>query len=390
MRDDLRPGRSRVFAAITGGGTAGHVSPALAIGEALVAKGHSPDEIEFVGGRHGIEGRLVPEAGFSLVRLPGRGLKRRLSLDNLAAGGGLLVALAAALVRMARRRPRVVVSVGGYAGFAYGAAAALLRVPLVVVTVDAVPGAVNRLLSRHAAANVVSFPHTDLPRSVVTGPPVREDVLATTRDATTREKVFARLGIEPSRRLVVVAGGSLGAASVNAAALSLGRRWSSRGDVAVYHLAGDRNLEAVRREAEAAGLLGASAGALSYRLAGFDSELASALAACDVAVTRAGAMTVAELTALGVPAILVPLPGAPSDHQSRNAAALAEAGACLSIRDGDLASELAAALESLLAEPGRLESMAEAASRLGRRDAARAAAAVVEEAAGAGERTKAR
>ena len=165
------------FALVTGGGTAGHVQPALAVAEALVARGHEAATVRFLGSRRGMEGRLVPEAGFEVTLLPGRGIQRRLTLDNLGAACGLAVAGVLASALMIRRRPRVVVTLGGYAGLPGAAAAILLRVPLVVVSYDAVPGASNRLVARYARTCAVAFSGGSLPNQVVTGAPVRSAVL---------------------------------------------------------------------------------------------------------------------------------------------------------------------------------------------------------------------
>ncbi|HLI42939.1 MAG TPA: UDP-N-acetylglucosamine--N-acetylmuramyl-(pentapeptide) pyrophosphoryl-undecaprenol N-acetylglucosamine transferase [Acidimicrobiales bacterium] len=360
----------RRFAVITGGGTGGHVSPALAIGEALVASGRRSEEIGFVGSTRGLEARLVPAAGFPLELLPGRGLERRISLQNLGALGGLGLAVLAALRLAHRDRPRVVVTVGGFAGFPYALAAIALRIPLLVVNVDAVPGAANRAVAPFAAAAAVAFPGTPLPRATVTGPPVRAAVLAVSRSADERRATRLRIGIEPARRLVVVTGGSLGARTLNEAALGLAELWRSRSDLAVYHVAGERNLGEVQAAASARGLF-RGGGGLDYRLVGFDPELVAVLGACDLAVCRAGASTVAELTAIGVPSVLVPLPGAPGDHQTRNAQALERAGAAKLVPDGALEPRLLASLlEECWGSRDRLAAMEQAARGLGRRDAA--------------------
>lgn len=369
------------FAVVTGGGTGGHVSPALAVAEALVERGHERQEILLVGAKRGVEVRLVPEAGFELVALPGRGIKRSLSADNLASLAGLGLGLLQAVTMAARRRPKVVVTVGGYAGFAYAAAAVLLRIPLVVVTVDATPGAVNRLVGRFATRNAIALPGAGLPRSVVTGAPIRSGVRRAVRGEEARRRAFDRLGLEPDRRLVVVTGGSLGAGRINAAALEMAGRWSERGDLAIYHVTGERNIEEMRRKAAEAGLAERTGG-LSYLLSPFDSDLTTVLAGCDLAVCRAGALTVAELTALGVPSILVPLPGAPGDHQTHNAAKLEQAGAGVLLPDSQCDGDrLAAEVAGLLEEPGRLEAMGKAAAGLGARDGADKVAELVEQAA---------
>ncbi|MGH9299234.1 MAG: UDP-N-acetylglucosamine--N-acetylmuramyl-(pentapeptide) pyrophosphoryl-undecaprenol N-acetylglucosamine transferase, partial [Acidimicrobiales bacterium] len=232
------------------------------------------------------------------------------------------------------------------------------------------------------AVNAVAFPGTRLPRSTVTGPPVRESVLAVSREQEAQSSTRKSLGFDPARKLVVVTGGSLGAASINRAVIELCSGWSERSDLGVYHLVGERNLTEMTRAAEAAGLLGIARDSLQYRIAGFDPELPAALAAGDVVVARAGASTVAELAAIGAPSVLVPLPGAPSDHQVANAQALAREGAALHLPDAECTAKgLASLLEPLLDDPDRLEAMSRKARALGHRDAAVRVARLAESAA---------
>ncbi len=163
---------------IAGGGTGGHVVPSLEIARALVRRGHEPQSIELYGSRRGHEATTWPTLEFPFTLLPGRGIRRSLApraiLANIGAVAGLLWACLRAFASFAHRRPRVVVIVGGYASFPAGLAALLTRVPLVSMTTDAVPGAVNGFLGRFAAANAVAFPETALPRTHVTGTPVLE------------------------------------------------------------------------------------------------------------------------------------------------------------------------------------------------------------------------
>jgi len=376
-----RHGSAPTFALITGGGTAGHAQPALAVGEALVARGHDPATIRFVGSRRGIENRLVPEAGFEITLLPGRGVQRRLTVENAGAIGGLLVASVFALAIVTRWRPRVVVTVGGYAGFPCALAAIVLRVPLVVVNLDAVPGASNRLVARFARKCAVAFEGSSLPNQVVTGAPVRRAVLAADRSREGRDLARAALGVPPDRFLLAVAGGSLGARRINEAALGLAKSWASRGDVTIYHVAGDRNLEGLETQASGLGLGPSSSpeAGLDYRLVGFERRMPVLLAACELAVCRAGASTVAELMAIGTPSVLVPLPGAPGDHQTRNAEALNRVGAAAVLPDGDCTAErLEELITGLVSGSGRLGFMAGAAAVAGHRDAADRVAALVE------------
>jgi len=376
---------ARLFAVVAGGGTAGHVLPALSIASALVERGHEASSICIVGSRRGLETALVPAAGFELVALPSRGIPRRLGVDAARATVLLAIAGLFAVALLVRRRPRVVVTVGGFAGFPPAAAAVLLRIPLVVVNVDAVPGAANRVLAPFARASAVAFPGTRLPRAVVTGTPVRPEVLAADRSAEARRAARARLGLPADRLLLVVATGSLGARRVNEAVLGLARRWSGRADLVLYHVSGRRDYASLRERAVEACLLdrGLGGAALDYRLVAYEDRLPAILGACDLALCRAGASTVAELTAIGVPSVLVPLPGAPSDHQVRNAQALERAGAAVVLEDGSCDAErLEAVLGELLGDADRRERMERAARSLGRRDAAPAVVRLVEEAAG--------
>ncbi len=371
----------RRYAVIAGGGTAGHVFLALAVARALVAQGVRPDEVELIGSSRGQDATRAADQGFPLTLLPGRGIVRHLGVHEVAANAGALAALGWAVVRalvvVARRRPRVVVSVGGYASVPAGLAAAALRVPLVLVAHDARPGAAQRLLGHFAVASAVAFPGTGLPHPVLTGTPVREDLGGVRRSTEAAVAAKLALGIPPDRRVVVVVGGSLGARRLNEAALALETIFVGRADLTLYHVCGPRNLEEV--QAARALLEAGEEPALCYRLVPFEEDSVSLYAAADVMVCRAGALTVAELSLTGVPAVLVPLPGAPDDHQHANAAALVDAGAALELDDEACTGEqLGTILNELLAEPGRLEAMGRAAAALGRPDAAHAVATLVQ------------
>jgi UDP-N-acetylglucosamine--N-acetylmuramyl-(pentapeptide) pyrophosphoryl-undecaprenol N-acetylglucosamine transferase len=365
--------RGATWAIIAGGGTAGHVLPAIAIGHALVERGHPAATIHFVGSRRGIEGRLVPEAGFAVSLLPGRGLARRLTLDNVGAVAGLMAAVIRAIVLMARLRPSVVVSVGGYASVPCVVAAALLRVPLIVAEQNAVAGAANRLGARVARASAVSFEGTDLPRALLTGNPVRVEMLAVDRTDPGCLAARAALGLPATAAVVAVYGGSLGARKINQSALALARRWGGRADVAIRHIVGVRDWD----EMQAAAPL---ADRLVYQQVRYEDRMDLVFAAADIVVCRAGASTVAELAAVGLPAVLVPLPGAPGDHQTANARALERVGAAVVVPDGALTVDrLASELDALLADPERLAEMSRSALSVAHPGAAAALAALAEE-----------
>jgi UDP-N-acetylglucosamine--N-acetylmuramyl-(pentapeptide) pyrophosphoryl-undecaprenol N-acetylglucosamine transferase len=364
------PNRAPVYALLATGGTGGHVYPALALAGVLSGRGHDPSTIRFVGGRRGLEGRIVAAAGYEIDLLPGRGLRRALSPANLVALGEAVAALIAAVRLVRRLRPRVVVGFGGYASLPAVVAARVLRVPTVVHEQNAAPGLANRVGARLGAAAAVSLPGTPLRGARVTGNPVRPEILLVTRAPQ-----------DPP--LVAVVGGSLGARTLNAAALDLYDVWRDRAGVAVRHVSGVRDHgECLRR----LGAIRRSSDALDYRLVEYEDDMAALYGRASAMVTRAGASTVAELAAMGVPAVLVPLPGSPGSHQERNAAALAERGAAVVVPDAECdGARLAAELEALLGDPARLDSMSAAASTVGARDAADRLADLVEERAGSGD-----
>ncbi|MCE2511567.1 MAG: undecaprenyldiphospho-muramoylpentapeptide beta-N-acetylglucosaminyltransferase [Acidimicrobiia bacterium] len=368
---------SRTWALIAGGGTAGHVLPGISIGREIIRRGAPRQAVHFVGSARGVETRLVVEAGFTLTTLPGRGLQRRLALSSMAANAiaaaGLARAFVQALMVLRCRKPAVVVGLGGYASAACGVAAALLRVPLVITEQNAVPGLANRLLSRLAAGTATAFESTDLRGATWTGNPVRSEVIAVDRSVD-RPAARAALGVDDGRRMVAVFGGSLGARTINDAVTGALSLWRDRRDLHIRHIAGHRDYEDLSRRVSAD-----PERALSYDLVAYEDDMAAVYAAADLVVGRAGATTVAEVAAVGVPAVLVPLPGAPGDHQNANARRLEAAGGAVRVSDEDLdAARLVTEVDALLEDSGRLDSMAGAARSLAKPDAAGAVVDLME------------
>jgi UDP-N-acetylglucosamine:LPS N-acetylglucosamine transferase len=376
----------RRFALVAGGGTGGHLLPAVTVAQAL-AQVRGAGAVEIVGSRRGLEGDLLTGSGLAVTRLPGRGFARsfgpRQVVANVGAAAALAWACAMAVALVGRRRPAVVVAMGGYGCVPVALAAAVLGIPVVLVNLDAVPGAASRLVGRFARAAAVAFPGTPLRHAVVTGAPVRPEIVAAAHpDAADRSRARGTLGLPVERFVVGVVGGSLGAKTINEAALALAGLWAGRGDVAIYHVVG-------RRDADwaAASVPPAQPGGLVYRQVPYEDRMAEFYQAVDVVVGRAGAATVAELAVVGVPAVLVPLPGAPGDHQTANAGGLAAAGGAVVVPDPECSGErLADELRALRSPPGRLGEMGRAAGTLGRADAVAAIVAVVETHARAGPR----
>jgi undecaprenyldiphospho-muramoylpentapeptide beta-N-acetylglucosaminyltransferase len=344
------------FAVVAGGGTAGHVLPALAVGEALAARGHPPSEVHYVGARRGVETRLVPPSGHPYTFYDVQGLQRRLAPTNLLVAPKLLVAIVRCVALMGRLRPRVVVSVGGYASLPAVFAAVVRRVPVVVVSYDRRPGLASRVSARVAAAVAAAFDGTPLPRALVTGAPLRRSILAVDR-VRDRDAARDELGVPRERMLVAVLGGSQGSGALNAAVERFVTGHAGRRDLAVYHLVGERFLAAASAPRD-------GADGIWYRPVGFETRMPSVYAACDLLVGRAGASTVAEVAATATPSVLVPWPGAAEDHQTDNARTLSDVGGALLLPETDI-GRLPAEIDRLLADDAARAATAEAARAAG-------------------------
>lgn len=369
----------RPWCVIAGGGTAGHVVPGLAVARELVGRGHPASTIHFLGSERGAETSMVPDAGFPLVVLPGRGLNdRRIDLDNLRAAWGILRGVVRGIGIIRRARPSVVLSLGGYAAVPGVVGAALWRVPVVVTEQNARASLANRLAGRVARACAVPARGTDLPRAVVTGNPVRPEIVAAgevARDPDRRAALRAELGVPPDALCVLVQSGSLGARSVNRAVIGMVEQLADRSDVVVHHVIGRRDWGTEHAPSPRLGSDG-----LVYDPVEYEDRTDLWMAAADLFVGRAGASTVAELAVVGLASVLVPLPIAPRDAQRANAEMLVEVGAARIVADGELdAARLRSLVEELTADRAALASMGAAARGAGFPDAAARVADLCEE-----------
>ena len=363
-----------VFAVVTGGGTSGHVLPALAIADALVALGHRPDEIVYVGAERGIETRLLPPTPYQHHFLDVVGLQRRFTARNLAFPFKLIGAVFSARALIKRLRPAVVVSVGGYASFPTTFAARLRRIPTVVVSYDRIPGLASRVSARFATVCAVAFEGSKLRRARYTGAPVRRDLMLLDRGAQ-RTSARERLSIPADRFAIAVFGGSLGSKVLNDAVTGMIDALGDRSDVAVRHVVGERFLGTAG--AERSGAQG-----IMYTVIGYEDQMVAVFAACDLMITRAGASTIAELATAGMPAVVVPWAGASGDHQSDNARILGEVGAAIVVPESELsAARLAEIVIGLIADPIALGDLAEAAYRAGDAHRSGRLAALIEQVA---------
>ncbi len=336
---------------IMAGGTGGHVFPALAVADCLKADGW---RVVWLGARSGLEATVVPRHGHEMAWIRFSGLRGKGLAAKLLLPLNLLVAFWQSLRAIRAHRPDVVLGMGGYIAFPGGMMAALVGRPLVIHEQNSVAGLANRVLAGVADRILVAFPGA-LARSQLVGNPVREPIASVPPPAA---RYAGRSG--PLRVLVV--GGSLGAAALNALVPKALALLPADARPRVTHQSGAKHLDELRANYAAAGVAG--------DVVAFVDDMAAAYAGADLVVCRAGATTVAELAAAGVPAILVPFPFAVDDHQTTNARYLADQGAAILVQQRDLTPEkLAELLRGMTRQD--LLAMAERARALGRPDAAR-------------------
>ena len=328
---------TRKVALVMAGGTGGHVFPALATARVLQRRGY---DIVWLGTQQGIEARLVPAAGIPVEWLSVSGLRGKGAATLLAAPFRLLVAIGQAMRAIRRHQPRVVLGAGGFASGPGGIAAWLLGRPLVVHEQNAVAGLTNRVLARFARRVLEGFPGSfgSGVRAERVGNPVRPEIVA----IAPPERRYA--GREGAVRLLVF-GGSQGAARLNAVLPAAIGELPAALRPAVLHQTGKHNFEETVQAYRSRGI--------EADVRPFIDDMASAYGWADLAVCRSGALTVTELAAAGVPAILVPFPAAVDDHQTRNAQYAVQAGAAKLLPEGDLTPISLAAMLRALLEAGR-------------------------------------
>lgn len=347
-----------MYAVVTGGGTSGHVMPALAIIELLQEAGYHAHELAYVGARRGIETRIMKDSDVVAEYLPISGLQRSFSLRNIALNFLLPFRLLRSrlIARQLLRKwnPRVVVSVGGYASEPISAAAIAAGIPLVCVSYDRLPGLATRKQARHAAACAVAFPETMLPHSTVTGAPVRS-ALRHVDVARHQQAARVALGLPMNATVVTIMGGSLGSGILNSVVPSLLESCATVGNVAVFHICGERFINEESAPSVPSGIV-------KYIRTGYDSRMADIYAATDVLIARAGASTIAEVATVGLASVIVPWSGAADNHQQLNAEWLAADGAAILVPESGCASgEVVAAVRALLENPqNRLDLAAKA------------------------------
>lgn len=354
-----------------GGGTGGHIYPALALARHLVATDLA--DVLFVGTAHGMEQELVPAAGFRLETIPVVGLQRRFSLQT---GRALLLAASAVFAagRLIRLfKPDLVVGTGGYVAGPVVLAAALARIPTVIHEQNTVPGLTNILLSRIAKQVCLSFPGTEhyFPRpdrTVFTGNPRASEAAAATG------KGVNDVSLRRQRPVLLCVGGSHGAAKLNQAFSEAVGQVLAAGDAQAVYITGKRYFTELELKLAPLALRFPN----RLQILPYHPDLPELLRKADLLICRAGATTLAEITALGVPAVLVPSPNVTDNHQEHNARFLSEQGAAVLLKESQLSAQsLAELLVELLADRPRLKKMAAASRALGVPDAAERMAGII-------------
>jgi UDP-N-acetylglucosamine--N-acetylmuramyl-(pentapeptide) pyrophosphoryl-undecaprenol N-acetylglucosamine transferase len=348
---------------VAGGGTGGHLFPGIAVADEVIRRGGG--EVLFVGTSRGIETRAVPAARYALETLQVSGLKRMGLLGTVRGLGRVPLAVARSIAILRRFKPEVVLGVGGYASGPMVLAAALLGYPTAIQEQNSVPGITNRVLGRLVRAVFIAFedaarffPARKIERL---GNPVRQKIVAALEGVISAEP--------PSEKLrILVVGGSQGARAVSDLVTGAAAALATSGvSFTLVHQTGSADLERIQERYRALGL------AEHLVVKAFIEDMATAYAEADLVVARAGALTLAELAIAGRPAILIPLPTAADDHQRKNAAQFASAGAALVLDQGTAhAEDLAGAIAGLAKDQAKRASMGSAMRALARPQAAQA------------------
>jgi len=347
---------------VTGGGTGGHIYPALAIAKGILAR-EPESQILYVGTKEGMEARLVPEAGIDFRGVSGQGLPRKLSVETIKVGAKSFKALWETKQILKKFKPDLVVGTGGYVSGPVVLTAALFGIPTLLHEQNALPGITNKILARFVRKVMVTFPESIAhfgvrKKLVLTGLPVRPEI-----GEVSRTEGALRLGLHPERLTLLVTGGSRGARSINQAMPIVLRNLLARPDIQVIWATGKATYKETQKALKDAGIDGVSE---NWKVLEYLKDMPEALACTDLFIGRAGATTLAELMVAGKPGILIPYPFAAENHQEFNARALEKDGAARVILDSVLTGEnLSEIIQELLAKPQDLRSMADAAKGLG-------------------------
>ena len=358
---------------VSGGGTGGHIYPAITIINTIREK--CPEaEFLYVGTQRGLEADIVPKEGLPVATVDLQGFERSITPRNILRVGKAMVAVTKAAKIVRDFRPDAVIGTGGYVCGPVLMAASFLQVPTMIQEQNVLPGITNKMLShlvnRVAVGSEAALPAFPPDKAVYTGNPIRRAVMEARRDEGAEA-----FGFDPTKKTVLISGGSRGARAINRAMVGVLAKAAENPEVQMLHATGAKEYEDVMNRLREAGLSELPA---HIKVVPYLYNMPQAEALADLAVFRAGATGLSELTARGIPSILVPYPFAAENHQEFNARALEKAGAAKVILNKDLTDEtLGSALGELLADDDKLKAMAEASRSLGKPQAAEEIAEMV-------------
>lgn len=355
---------------ISGGGTGGHIYPAIAIANAW--KENFPDsEILFVGAEGKMEMRKVPEAGYEIVGLKVAGLQRSLTVKNLSFPFKLMQSLKSSRTLLNNFKPHAVVGVGGYASGPLLFMAQRKKITTLIQEQNSYAGLTNKLLAKKADAICVAYPDMQeffpIEKMKYTGNPVRKDILSLEGKV---EQAFLHFGLDRSKPVILVLGGSLGAKTINDALLQHMGELEALGYQVVWQT-GRVYFEGIKHKL-------ADSGLKHVHVLEFISHMDMAYAAADLVISRAGALTVSELSLAGKPVVFIPSPNVVDDHQTKNAMALVKNNAAALLRDGDAIGELLTVVEELMQDPSMRKRLSENIQKMAKPDAAKEIVEVLE------------
>lgn len=343
---------------ITGGGTGGHIYPAIAVAQEI-KKRRQNIEITFIGTRRGIEAKAVPAAGFPIKHINAAPMSFRL-LKLLKFIFGNTTGILQAISILISQKPDLVIGSGGYVSAPVITAASILRIPTILLEQNVLPGKTNRFLSKFAQKVLISFEESKkyLPegKSVLTGNPIRREIMERDKD-----EALSILNLSPGKFTLLITGASQGARSINEAVVKSLSTWKDR-EWQIIHLVGRKNFEDVKKATDLISpeLKG------EYRCIDYTEDMASAYAVADLVVTRAGASTLAEITAVGIASILIPYPYSADNHQEKNARWVEKCGGAIVILDSDIGEKLADEVITLAEDSEKRNSIASHSKEIGK------------------------
>ncbi len=362
---------------ITGGGTAGHINPGIAIAKHITAR-HPDAVIVFVGTQRGLEKNLVPREGFEIRFIKARGFNRKLSLDVLLTAKDMVLGYMEARRIIKAFKPDIVIGTGGYVCLPVMLAAARLKVHTLIHESNSYPGIANRILSGIVDIAAISFKDTQkyfkrAKKVIFTGNPIRSEILS-----ASREEARALEELKPDMLMVLIFGGSQGAQKINDVVVQM---IADNKGVLPYKMVfstGQTQYDRVKKTLEQNGLIAEELA--NIKIVPYIFDMARSLAAADLVISRAGAVTVSEITATGAPSILIPFPHAAENHQESNARTLERQGASIVILEDDLSSDiLNHQIMSLINNKEQLNRMAKNSKKAGVTDAAEKITEAIEE-----------